>query len=173
MNRRSVFTLESEAGGLKKDLGLLQNLETFGHVLGQVDQVIGIPEPGRIRAILLESKIVYVMQANIQTGGRAGISLLNSLLPVLMGSTAQDDLDEVQEFRILEMATVIVQEVLQVHMIKGVLDVINGQYPAVGFDHQSFQLKEHVPRTAMGSKSHRTGKEELLPERCECLVHCA
>src|SRR5262249_30611413 len=81
MNRRSVFTLESEAGGLKKGLGLLQNLKTFGHVLGQVDQVIGVPEPGRIRAILPESKIVYVMQANIQTGGRVGISLLDPLLP--------------------------------------------------------------------------------------------
>ena len=84
MSRRSVFTLESEAGVRKKGLGLLQNLKTFGHVLGQVDQVIGVPEPGRIRAILLESKIVYVMQANILTGGRVGISLLDSLLPVLM-----------------------------------------------------------------------------------------
>src|SRR5689334_12853747 len=92
IDRRSVLTLEGEAGRLEKVLGLLQRLKTFGHVPGWVDQVIGIPQPGRIRATLVKAKVVYVVQADIQAGRRVGVALLDARPSVLIGSATQNHL---------------------------------------------------------------------------------
>lgn len=68
----STCTLKGEASGLKVLADLFQVLEAFGHDPAQVDEVVGVPVPGRGRGSLGEGHVVQVVQSEVEGGRRVG-----------------------------------------------------------------------------------------------------
>src|SRR5262245_52291964 len=173
--RDAVLTLENEVGRFQQSAEMINRLMTFGHTPAQVDQIVSVaPVPERM-VTLIDPKVEGVVQSHVQGSWAIGRALSDAPGPLLV-TALEHHLDQGEQCRLRrlrrlrDVVSVVGHHVGDDDAGKGILDVIQGEHPALLVEHLRFQFSEQVPDTTAGPEAHGAGQEDALPERGQRVV---